>query len=226
MRSATKEAKPAVRIADHPAYAEAAARLETLKPKLEEAKKRLQILTERAGSVAKRAFNSGIGVLPNMTDAVFDDMARKIAANSGDIPDALMDRLRFGAVKPRFPDENDTEAFNTVADATRRVELLTRAVVVQERAVVAIKKLAIAAACESTQSVRSRIAREVADAVLSLAIKLSEENAIVAGLREQDSSIPGLLRPSPFPRHCTRIRTSFDGSPQFSKFPIPRFRPA
>lgn len=200
MRSATKELKSeSGRIVNNPAYSEAAARLEALRPKLEEAKKRHFILTERSGSVVKRAFSGGRGVLPHMTDAVFDDMARKVATNNGDIPDSLMNRLRFDAPKATFPDENDTETFNTVADAARRVELLARAVAVQERAIVAIKKIAIAAVCESTQSARSRIAREVADAVLQLAAKLREENELIAGLREQDKSIPDILRPQPFP---------------------------
>ena len=201
MRSATKEVKPPVQIADQPRCAEATARLEKLKPMLAEARKRLETLTGRARSEIKKLIcSSALRLMPATTDAVADDMARKVA-ESGSISDSLMNRLRFGAPVNtlRVGDEDLTEEFNVVADAARSVELLARAVKVQERSVLAEKKLAIGAACESTQSVRSRIAREVADAFLGLAIKLSEENAIIGGLREQDSSIPGLLRPPPFP---------------------------
>lgn len=197
MRGAAKESKP-VRIIDRQAYAEAAARLEKLKPKLEEARKRLEMLTARSGSVVQKIFSTSLRVVPMMTEAIFDDMARKIPS-SGDIPEALMTRLRFDSPTPGLRDEYDLEAFNAVADATRTTQLLSRAVQVGERDLAAEKKRAIAEVLDAVKGERERIAREIAESVFDLATKLGEENTFVEGLRAQDASIPGLLCPPPFP---------------------------
>jgi hypothetical protein len=199
---ATRESKLAG-LKECAGYASALARLEKLKPKLEDARKKLEIVTGRASSTVKHQLSRSTRVLPLMTDAVFDDMAAKIAANDGEIPEALLVRLRFDSPKSPFTDENDTEDFNRAADAARVVDLLARAVRVQERTIASEKKLAKIAIAADKQNSHTLRARRLGEAVINVAALVLENNAFIEDLRLQDESLPSLLEPGSFPLALT-----------------------
>lgn len=198
MGSATKESKVGG-IGEVAGYKTAVARQEKLKALLEQARKKLEIATGRASSTVKFQLLRGTRVLPQMTDPVFDDMAAKIAANDGEIPETLVVRLRFDSPKSPFTDENDTEDFDRATDATRVVELLARAVRVQERTIAAEKNLAKIAIVADKRNGHALRARRLGEAAINIAALVLENNAFIEELRLQDEMLPDLLEPGAFP---------------------------
>jgi hypothetical protein len=61
------------------------------------------------------------------------------------------------------------------------------------------KKIAIAEVCNALRGERERIARGVSASALDLIRAVNEESAFFEGLKAQDETLPGLLRPAAFP---------------------------
>jgi hypothetical protein len=197
-QASTKD--PIANLKSNRGYATALEQLEKLKPALEGASRRLEVLTNRASrsSSVKQYLSRAVSVMPQMTEPEFDAIARAVAAN-GAIQDELMKQLRLRAPRPRFTDQEDLALIDEVSDAIRAVELFKRAITLQEREISLHKKSAIGEVCKSVQGERERIGRRVAEAALNLVDAVVEEKKFLDGLISQDPAIPASLTLPPFP---------------------------
>jgi len=181
-------------------YREALARLDRLKPALDQASRSLEGAMNRASrtEAVKQYASRQMRVMPAMTEPEFDKIALQVAAE-GEIPEALMDRLRKGAPPVSMTDSDHATMAEELNDAARSVELFKRAIQLMEREVLREKNLAIAQVWNAVRGERERIAQKIAGAAVELAAAVSEENAFVDALRADDEAIVKVIRPEPFP---------------------------
>lgn len=194
----TKPSKP-VRITDRPEYAAELSKLDRVKAALQAASLRLEAATRgRLTEAVGRYLGKAPTPMRGIPETVLDSMALEAAAEGG-VSERLAKKMRVYAAEVPFEDRYDKETVEAIFEAERTAVLLTRAVGLQDRRVQEQKKIAIAEVCNATRGERERIARGVAASALDLIRAVSEESAFFEGLKAQDETLPGLLRPGAFP---------------------------
>jgi hypothetical protein len=121
----------------------ASRRSQRLSALLEQARARLQALTQSSSSPELRLFLARCPrFIPSMTEVEFDELVRQVAAADGDIPAPLMEKLRAGpgVAKPLFGDKNDDGDFVRIGDASRSVQILARAIELEKGSAIASAK--------------------------------------------------------------------------------------
>lgn len=185
-----------IRIKDFAQYAQAVEQLEKLNAALAEASRNAEVVKRKINrsEELKRSFDGSMSIFGQMTEDVFDDIARKVA-ETGVVPEQLMRRLQRTAPNRGFQPEN-VELGNEVGDALRSVALFKRAIELQEREIKNQRKLAIFQACADLHDERNRIARKVAEAALIFAEATGEEKNF---FESQDEEVSSALTPPVFP---------------------------
>ncbi len=158
-----KTSKDMRAIKDRAPYREAEARLARLKPALEAAALRLGKVTMRINRIEKlkQYLNRCVTIMPAMSEMELDKITQQVAAD-GEIPEALMKRLRAEAPRVPFTEPDNLAEMNEVNDASRSVELFKRAIQLQDREVLRQRNLALAEVYDGVRDTRERIARKIA----------------------------------------------------------------
>ena len=120
----------------------------------------------------------------------------RIRIKNGAIPqDVLDDPCRH---IPDYFDADELKACVAYDAEHRAVEILTVAVGIQTKTVIAAKKDAIRDICASLKPTYDPIATKVAEALLNLGAALEEERAFSHQLMAEDAELAQGLRPRPF----------------------------
>ena len=201
-RPTTFEGKPPLKLASHAGYRQAAQKLDELKNQLPSHKTerdKLELRLLRASSQA-RQFADRCAPLPNMADQDLDSIARDVIA-AGMVHKELLLELRSKVPPPRPPIEDTYDAGTVTAlnDERGTIELLQRAIGLQERELQTQKRLAMQHLNATLKPERRALISKLADALIQLSNALVEEKAFDEWLASADPDLIANVRPRLFP---------------------------
>jgi hypothetical protein len=136
--------------------------------------------------------------LPNMSDPELDAVARKVIA-AGLIPKEVLAELRAGVSRPKLEDAHDAEIVFKRGDVDASVEILKRAIRLQEQELQAEKKRVIQQLHATLRPDRQRLVSELANALIQLSQIITEEANLERWLASSDPDLVSSIRPRLFP---------------------------
>jgi hypothetical protein len=204
--------KPPLSLASHAGYREAAQKLDELKNELiahkTEVSKKEQLLI-RASSQARQFAGRGALILPSLSEPEFNSIAHKVIA-AGMVPKELLGELRSKAPLLQIQDSYDAAILSALNDERATVELLERAIRLQEKELQTQKRSAMQQLNASLRPERTGQIGALTDAVTVLAGAIKEEEAFETWLAGADPDLVRSMRPRLFPTLLLANKELFD----------------